>query len=73
MHLFFHLFNGTEVILDEQGVEVEGLDAAQESISADIAELQREFPIEERRGWVLRVTDGSGVTLLSIPLDGVTH
>src|SRR5215210_1739182 len=73
MHLFFHLFNGTEVILDQQGIQVETLADAQASISADIAELQQEFPIEERRGWVLRVTDGSGAILMSIPLDGLTH
>jgi hypothetical protein len=73
MRLFFHLFDGSEVILDDDGVEVNGLEDAREAISADIAELQREFPIEDRRGWVLRVTDGSGATLLSVPLDGLIH
>src|SRR4051794_34919186 len=60
MRLFFHLFDGTDVILDREGVEVDSLHQAEDAISADVAELQREFPIEERRGWVLRVTDGSG-------------
>jgi hypothetical protein len=70
MHLFFHVFDGTEVILDEEGVEVASLDDARQTIIADVAELHREFAIEERRGWVLKVTDGSGATLLSVPLDG---
>jgi hypothetical protein len=73
MRLFFHLFDGTDVILDHDGVEVDDLVQTGDAISFDVAELQREFPIEERRGWVLRVTDGSGTTLLSIPLDGVSH
>ena len=73
MRLFFHLFDGTDVILDPDGVEVDDLDETSDAILADVAELRREFSIEERRGWVLRVTDGSGTTLLSIPLDGVPH
>jgi len=73
MRLFFHLFDGTDVILDPDGIEVDDLDETSDAILADVAELRREFPIEERRGWVLRVTDGSGTTLLSIPLDGVPH
>lgn len=73
MRLFFHLFDGAEVILDHDGVEVDSLEDASEAISADVAELQREFPIEDRQGWTLAVTDGSGATLLSIALDGLTH
>jgi hypothetical protein len=73
MRLFFHLFDGTEVILDHEGLEVGSLGDAQEAILADLAELKREFPEEDRRGWVLNITDGSGATLLSIPLDRVSH
>ena len=73
MRLFFHMFDGSEVILDQDGVEVDCLEDAREAISADVAELQREFPAEERRGWVLGTTDASGTTLLSIPLDEAFH
>jgi len=73
MRLFFHVFDGTEAILDQEGVEVDSLDDARQTIISDLAELHREFQIEDRRGWVLKVTDGTGATLLSIPLDGALH
>ena len=72
MRLYFHLFNGSELIRDDEGIEVASLEDAREAILADIAELRREFAAEDRREWVLNVTDGSGATLLSIPLDSDT-
>jgi len=70
MRLYFHLFDGSEVILDHEGVEVADLGEAKDAITGDIDELKREFPLEDRSGWRLNVTDRSGVVLFSIPLDG---
>jgi hypothetical protein len=73
MRLFFHLFDGSEVILDHEGVEVADLQEAQRAITCDVDELKREFPIEDRSGWRLNVADRSGVVLFSIPLDGAVE
>jgi hypothetical protein len=73
MRLFFHLFNGTDQIVDEEGVEVGSLDDAHGVIIDDIKELAREFRTENWQGWVLNVTDRSGTTLFSILLDRHIH
>jgi Domain of unknown function (DUF6894) len=73
MRLFFHLFDGAEVILDHEGVEVADLQEAQSAITYDVNELKREFPIEDRSGWRLNVADRAGVVLFSIPLDGAAE
>jgi hypothetical protein len=73
MRLYFHLFDGTEQILDAEGLEVNSLDDAQGAIEADLDELKREFPADLRQGWALNIVDGSGAILLSIPLEGSTH
>jgi hypothetical protein len=73
MRLFFHLFDGSEVILDHEGVEVADLEQAQSAIAWDVKELKREFSIEDRSGWRLNVADRSGLVLFSIPLDGAAE
>lgn len=73
MRLYFHLYDGNDVILDPEGVEVDSLDQAGELIAADVDELKREFPAEDRRGWKLTVVDLSGAVLLTVALGDTLH
>jgi Domain of unknown function (DUF6894) len=70
MRLFFHLTNGSEVIVDDDGLEVAHLDEVRKVIAADLEELKREIPLERRNGWRLEVTDQAGEILVSVPLSG---
>jgi hypothetical protein len=69
LRIFFHLVGRTAVIPDTEGVEVDDLGAARAVISREIGELMLKFPEEDRRGWQLRVTDGTGTVLFAVPLD----
>jgi hypothetical protein len=70
MRLFFHLTNGTDLILDEDGLEVEHLDEVRNAIADDIEELKREFPAQDWSSWRLEVTDQIGAVVLSVALNG---
>jgi hypothetical protein len=69
LRIFFHLVGRTAVIPDTEGVEVDDLGAARAVIAREIGELMRELPHEDRDGWQLRVTDGTGTVLFTVPLD----
>jgi len=71
MRCFFHLVSYHDAILDETGIEVTDLAAAEAEAMKAIKEL-REEEGETGEGWQdwhLRVTDRSGQVFLSIPLD----
>jgi hypothetical protein len=73
MRVFFHLVDGSDSILDCEGVEVEGPSEIREAVVRDVSELFREFSAEDRHGWRLHVTDEAGALLLAIPLGGTAH
>ena len=73
MRVFFHLVDGSDSILDREGVEVDGPSDIREAVVRDVGELFREFSAEDRHGWRLHVTDEAGSLLLAIPLDGGAH
>ncbi|WP_205769926.1 hypothetical protein [Microvirga sp. KLBC 81] len=71
MRCYFHLVSSHDVILDEEGVEVADLEAAEAEARKAIQELREEDSEadEDWQGWQLNVTDRSGHVILSIPLD----
>ena len=71
MRCYFHLMSDDDTILDETGVEVTDIAAAEAEALAAIRQLRDEDDEaeEEWQGWQLRVTDWSGHVLLSIRLD----
>ena len=75
MRCFFHLLSGDDTILDSQGLEVSDLQEAEEQALEAIQEVRQEIESnhEDLKGWHLHVVDGSGVTLMSIPLDALTQ
>ena len=74
MRCFFHLLNGDDTILDDQGLEIADLHEAEVQALMAIQEVRQEMDSidEDLKGWHLHVEDGSGVTtLMSIPLDAL--
>jgi hypothetical protein len=70
MRCYFHLVSCHDVILDDNGVEVAGLESAEAEARKAIQELcqEDEEADEDWLGWQLNVADASGRVLLSIPL-----
>ncbi len=70
MRCYFHLVNGHEMLLDDTGVEVSGLEVAEAEALKAIQDLrEEEGEAEDWQGWQLHVTDWAGHVLLAIPLD----
>lgn len=70
MRCYFNLVNGTEEIIDDDGIEVSGIDQARTQAMKAIAELRQEdnTVASEWRNWRLEVSDDEGEVLFSISL-----
>lgn len=75
MRCFFHLVNGHETILDDEGVEVSNLETAQLFALQAIEDVRNEaIQVDASwQGWRLDVVDPSGKVLLTIPLEATLH
>jgi hypothetical protein len=75
MRCFLHLLSGDDTILDNHGLEISDLQEAEVQALMAIQEVRQEVGCidEDLKGWHLHVVDGSGVTMLSIPLDALTQ
>jgi hypothetical protein len=71
MRCYFNLTNGTELIRDDEGVEVTCLSGALNHARRAIEKLRGEDPLSTCgwRGWWLEMVDSSGLALGSLPLD----
>jgi hypothetical protein len=70
MRCYFHLVGCHDAILDDTGVEVTDIEAAEAEARRAIQELREEDSEadEDWQGWQINVTDWTGHVLLSIPL-----
>ena len=75
MRCYFHLVNGYDKILDDNGIEVLDFDAAKDQALTTINELKRLFgeETEDWSGWRLDIVDSDGCLLYSISLIMTTH
>ncbi|MPR12980.1 DUF6894 family protein [Microvirga tunisiensis] len=75
MRCFFHLVNGHETVLDDEGVEILDLAAAHAFALQAIEDIRNEAiqAGASWQGWRLDVVDTSGNVLLSIPLEPTLH
>jgi hypothetical protein len=73
MRCYFNLIDGTEVILDREGIEVSGPDEARAEAMCVIREQRQADPVAAREwsGWTLSVVDSVGRPLFLMPLDDV--
>jgi hypothetical protein len=71
MRCYFHLSSVDDTILDDQGLEIADLHEAEVQALMAIQEVRQEMDSidGDLKGWHLHVEDGSGTTLMSIPLD----
>jgi hypothetical protein len=71
MRIFFHLTNGHDSILDEEGLEVAELSSAQQEVLRTIDEIRQKEAshIHEWTGWMLSVVSDAGSVILSVDLD----
>jgi hypothetical protein len=71
MRCYFHLVSYHDAVLDEVGIEVTDLEAAEAEALRAIKELREEegAASDDWHDWHLRVTDRSGQVFLTIPLD----
>jgi hypothetical protein len=70
MRCYFNLVHGTEEILDDDGIEVSGIEQARAQALKAIAELRQEDNdlASEWKNWHLEVTDSEGNMLFSLSL-----
>ena len=75
MRCYFHLVSCHDVIVDDTGVEVAGLENAEAEARKAIQELcqEDEEADETWAGWQLNIADASGRVLLSIALTTPLH
>lgn len=68
---YFHLVNSHDAIFDDTGIDVADIEAARIEAMKAIQEIREEDSEADQDwwGWQLKVTDQSGHTLLSIPLN----
>jgi hypothetical protein len=71
MRLYFHLQKGTEIIRDEEGVEVSDVRAGEAEALNALGEMRSEADAElqDWAGWKLAVADDSGAVLFSLDVD----
>lgn len=71
MRLYFHLQKGTEIIRDEEGVEVSDVRAGKAEALNALGEMRSEVDAElqDWAGWKLAVADDSGAVLFSFDVD----
>jgi hypothetical protein len=71
MRCYFNLGDGSEVILDREGIEVSGFEEAHAEALHVIREQRQADPVAAREwsGWTLSAVDSTGQLLFSIPLD----
>jgi hypothetical protein len=70
MRIFFHLTNGHDSILDEEGLEVTELASAQREVLRTIDEIWQTDASQahEWNGWILSVVSDAGAVILSLDL-----
>jgi hypothetical protein len=75
MRCYFNLVNGSEKIIDQDGIEVKNIEQARVQALKAIEELREEEDASESEwaNWSLEVTDSSGTVFFSINLGGVLH
>ena len=75
MKCYFNLVNGSERIMDQEGLEVKGLEQAWAQALKALEELREEDGGDEGdwNNWSLEVTDISGSVLFAINLGGSFH
>jgi hypothetical protein len=72
MRLYFHLVDGTEMIRDEDGIEVADVDVAKAEALNTIREMRGEQEAFDWAGWKLAVADESGALLFSFDVSAHT-
>ncbi len=71
VRLSFHLTSDSEVILDEQGMEVESLDHARREAWKTILKMRAQDPTaQDWSGWKSSVTDADGRVVVLRGFDG---
>ena len=70
---FFHLCKGEEVIRDEVGVEVSGLDHVRDAFMQIIREMQRELDLPDLDQWEVRVVDGAEIVVAEFRLSDLKN
>jgi hypothetical protein len=70
---FFHLCKGEEVIRDEVGVEVSGLDHVRDAFVQIIREMQRELDLPDLDQWEVRVVDGAEIVVAEFRLSDLKN
>ncbi|MBF9234412.1 DUF6894 family protein [Microvirga alba] len=75
MRCYFNLVNGTDMIVDQDGIEVRDIEQARSQAWKAIEELRAEdsASASEWKDWRLEVTDASGTIFFSINLGGSLH
>ena len=70
MRCYFNLVNGTEEIIDDDGIEVSGIEQARAQALKAIAELRQEDNelASEWKNWQIEVSDSEGHVLFTISL-----
>jgi len=75
MRCYFHLVNGSEKIIDRDGIEVRDIEQARAQAQKAVEELREEddTSASDWANWSLEVTDESGNVFFSINLGGTVH
>jgi hypothetical protein len=75
MRVYFHLVSWDGIILDDTGIEVPDIEAAQQEALRAIQELRHEADLDPKEwsGWELEAVDVNRNILFSIPLDAKLH
>jgi hypothetical protein len=75
MRCYFHLVNGSDRIVDQDGIEVRDIEQARSQAWKAIEELRAEDGASavEWKDWSLEVTDASGMVYFVITLGGSLH
>ena len=71
MPFYFHLQNGTEMIRDEEGIEVSDLDATRAEALDALRDMRdkNDSDLHDWAGWKLAVVDEAGALLFSLDMD----
>jgi hypothetical protein len=63
---YFHIVTGRNVVLDEEGMELQGIIAAQAEALASARDVAAAGPSKEHR--IIRIIDASGEVIGSVPI-----